>query len=322
MTESTSVLSAPQPDPTLIEDIAVELGVDPSFIEKDWHAVRLIALLNGIAHEGMCPVFSGGTSLSKGYRLIQRFSEDLDFKMILPADGASRPQRSAYRQLVVESIRASGEWTLLQEDIRIGNASRFFSCLIEYNNRFSLSHSLRPQIKLEMTFMEPALPPEEHSLRSFVAEATQTDPEVPAIMCVSPVETAADKLSALTWRVLTRDRQSERDDPAIIRHLHDLAALEGTISGSSDFHRLAAALLDTDFKSRSAAASLPVVTVAAHVARTLDVLMTDELYVAEYERFVSGMSYAAEENTPSFDEALASLKRVISHTGLLSPPLP
>jgi hypothetical protein len=112
-------------------------------------------------------------------------------------------------------------------------------------------------------------------------------------------------------------RQSERDDPSIIRHLHDLAALEETISASSDFHRLAAALLDTDFKTRSAAAGLPAATVAEHVARTLDVLMIDELYVSEYERFVNGMSYAAEGNTPSFQEALASLKRVISHPDLL-----
>jgi predicted nucleotidyltransferase component of viral defense system len=305
-------LSAPQPDPALVEDIAVELGVDPSFIEKDWHAIRLIALLADIAHEGMRPVFSGGTSLSKGYRLIQRFSEDLDFKMILPEGGTSRPQRSAYRKLVVESIRGGGEWELLQGDILVGNASRFFSCLIQYDNRFSLSHSLRPQIKLEMTFMEPALPPEERSLCSFVAEATQTDPEVPSMMCVSPVETAADKLSALTWRVLTRDRQSEKDDPAIIRHLHDLATLEKTISGSSDFYQLAITLLDTDFKSRSAAAGLPPATVAEHVARTLDILMTDKIYVSEYEWFVSGMSYAAEDNTPSFEDALASLKRLIS----------
>jgi hypothetical protein len=40
-----------------------------------------------------------------------------------------------------------------------------------------------------------------------------------------PVETAADKLSALAWRVHARDRASPEDDPTIIRHLHDLAAL-------------------------------------------------------------------------------------------------
>ena len=31
------------------------------------------------------PVFSGGTSLSKGWGLIKRFSEDIDFKVAMPA---------------------------------------------------------------------------------------------------------------------------------------------------------------------------------------------------------------------------------------------
>src|SRR5690242_21934483 len=40
------------------------------------------------------------------------------------------------------------------------------------------------------------------------------------------LETAADKLSALAWRVCARDRARPGDDPTIIRHLPDLAALE------------------------------------------------------------------------------------------------
>ncbi|HKJ97998.1 MAG TPA: hypothetical protein VJ959_03685 [Desulfotignum sp.] len=45
------------------------------------------------------------------------------------------------------------------------------------------------------------------------------------IGCVSVIETAGDKLSALTWRILVRDKADEKDDPTMIRHLHDLVAL-------------------------------------------------------------------------------------------------
>ena len=45
----------------------------------------------------------------------------------------------------------------------------------------------------------------------------------------------ADKLSALAWRVCTRQRGAANDDPTIVRHLHDLAALETDIAASSAF---------------------------------------------------------------------------------------
>ena len=55
---------------------------------------------------------------------------------------------------------------------------------------------------------------------------------------MDPVETAADKLSALAWRVLARDRTRAGDDPTIIRHLHDLAALERHVVSAPRFAEL------------------------------------------------------------------------------------
>ena len=96
------------PDNELLEAIAVDLGVDPSFVEKDWHAMRMIAAIAGVRHGELRPVFSGGTSLSKGYGLIQRFSEDLDFKLLFPKANIGRPLRRGYRAAVVDAIPAAG----------------------------------------------------------------------------------------------------------------------------------------------------------------------------------------------------------------------
>src|SRR3546814_18445448 len=79
---------------------------------------------------------------------------------------------------------------------------------------------------------------EGRSLQSFVAQAQRASPEVEGILCIAPVETAAEKLSALTWRVLSRQRGEEGDDPRLIRHLHDLAALEDLVREHSEFPRL------------------------------------------------------------------------------------
>ncbi len=47
--------------------------------------------------------------------------------------------------------------------------------------------------------------------------------------CVSVIETAANKLNALMWRVDIKNRADsynhQTNDPSLIRHLHDLAAM-------------------------------------------------------------------------------------------------
>lgn len=76
--------------PNLVEELAGELGTKPGLVEKDWHVVRALSILASLEHLDTIPVFSGGTSLSKGWSLIKRFSEDIDFKVAPPqaASGA------------------------------------------------------------------------------------------------------------------------------------------------------------------------------------------------------------------------------------------
>jgi hypothetical protein len=55
------------------------LGTAEQNIEKDfWVCWTLDALFNGLPADGPRLLFKGGTSLSKGYGLIERFSEDID----------------------------------------------------------------------------------------------------------------------------------------------------------------------------------------------------------------------------------------------------
>jgi hypothetical protein len=57
---------------------AQRLGTTPQNVEKDfWVCWTLDALFNGLP-DGPRLLFKGGTSLSKGFGLIRRFSEDID----------------------------------------------------------------------------------------------------------------------------------------------------------------------------------------------------------------------------------------------------
>ena len=58
---------------------ARRLGTTVQNVEKDfWVCWTLDALFNGLRSGGPRLLFKGGTSLSKGYGLIERFSEDID----------------------------------------------------------------------------------------------------------------------------------------------------------------------------------------------------------------------------------------------------
>lgn len=57
--------------------VAEHIGIPPSVSEKDWWVVRTLEIVfRTSAAEHL--VFKGGTSLSKSWNLIHRFSEDID----------------------------------------------------------------------------------------------------------------------------------------------------------------------------------------------------------------------------------------------------
>ena len=135
-------------DPRLVEQIAGTLGTRPEMVEKDWHVVRALRALSDLKHPAIRPIFSGGTSLSIGWSLIKRFSEDIDFKVTLPT-AATRTQRRAFREAVIATVTAQ-DFQLIG-DVKVRDESRFFSADFRYPSRFT-GQGLRPHLRLEMTF--------------------------------------------------------------------------------------------------------------------------------------------------------------------------
>ena len=148
-------------------------------------------------------------------------------------------------------------------------------------------------------------PPIARPLQSLIARAQRHAPEVPAFSCIDPVETAADKLSALTWRVLRRQRGRVGDDVTLIRHLYDLAALARTVKAAPAFAALAlqAAATDVGRGGEATAASDPVTLFATMIER----LRSDRLWAVEYDNFVRQVSFAQPHERISFEQALAAV---------------
>lgn len=94
---------------------AQRLGTTPQNVEKDfWVCWVLDALFNGRKPDAPRLLFKGGTSLSKGFGLIRRFSEDIDVTIF--RDDIGEPASIAYlealsgkkRKAALEAIEAAG----------------------------------------------------------------------------------------------------------------------------------------------------------------------------------------------------------------------
>ncbi len=95
-----------------IDQAAFRRNVSPVVLEKDFWVCWLLGLLFGSEFAGSL-VFKGGTSLSKVFGVIERFSEDIDLSLSpeflkLPEAGTSRTQANKW-MTKAEAACAGGE---------------------------------------------------------------------------------------------------------------------------------------------------------------------------------------------------------------------
>jgi len=101
---------------------------------------------------------------------------------------------------------------------------------------------------------------------------------------------------------------SPQNDPTIMRHLHDLSALEELVLESSQFKELVAVSYNMD-RGRDGAEkekSEKYMSINA-----LDKLKTDGAYKDEYIRFVDAMSYAKEDEIITFEKSVQAFEKIV-----------
>lgn len=321
--------------PALDEFLATAnfLGINAAIVEKDWWVAQSLAAIKGMNHGESLPAFGGGTSLAKAYKCINRFSEDIDYKVVMPL-GERRDACRAYRNRLIEAIQDIG--LTLSEEPFVRDKERFFRLIFNYPNHFQPTPSMRPEVQIEVSLgvLAQELEPETCVVSSYIQEVSDGVAELPAIACVSPVETAADKVSALTWRVCSRVRgatseSGKKDDPRIIRHLHDLAALIPTVQEDGRLLPLVRKMLHADTLRDRDASRVPPDSID-RLDRVAAILSGDEYaqWEQDYNHFVGQFSLTGPEGVPNYAEALAcftvlgdQIKAYLREHGVTPEPL-
>lgn len=152
----------------LLNFAANTLNIRPEFIEKDYWITRALQRMSqNINAEKV--VFKGGTSLSKAYRLTNRFSEDIDIAVI-DADSFSGNQLKKFIKRLAKDMAADLEELVVPNVTSKG--SRFYKAIYQYPNLVGLTSSAvkAGRILIEVNTYANPYPYTNQDVSSFLTE--------------------------------------------------------------------------------------------------------------------------------------------------------
>lgn len=124
--------------------------------------------------------------------------------------------------------------------------------------------------------------------------------------CISPIETASNKISALTWRISQGDR-----DPTLIRHLHDLAILKDMICANKEiFSKMVIDTLKHDLAHRYKGTGK--YTAQQALQYMLSEFTNTQKHQSDYTNYVLSMSYEETDKQISYNDAIKKLYDIIN----------
>lgn len=140
-----------------------ELGIEPSIVEKDYYVTLFLKM---IMKKQPDIIFKGGTSLSKCYRLINRFSEDIDLN-IESTGHPTEGQRRHLKESIVSVIEQFGFTLTNPDDIR--SRRDYNRYVVDYPSVFGAGY-LKQSLIVETSVYIRAYPSVKLSASSFIYE--------------------------------------------------------------------------------------------------------------------------------------------------------
>jgi len=208
-------------------------GLRPAIIEKDYFVTEALRLLAGSVGDKI--IFKGGTSLSKGWNLIQRFSEDIDIFFDPHAFTPTLGKNAIDRELkkLRDAISKHPAMTAMSaESQTIGGFGR--SDRFSYQQRFGSTGEVVNRVLLEVGTASGREPTTVVELRSYLSQffaetglSLGAQDEAPFSMRLLHFRrTFVEKMFAIHSKIelLKRD---QRPIGSYARHYYDLYQLSG-----------------------------------------------------------------------------------------------
>lgn len=310
----------------VFEQISEKTGMNAFAVEKDWWVVQALTIIFEL-EDSKHLVFKGGTSLSKAWGLIERFSEDVDLaidRSFLGFEGElSKNQRTELRKKA--SSYTSGEFKqkLEQKFAERGFEGLIFKLVeatdsdqdpriieIYYPNLIQKPTYLEARVQIEIgcrSLKEPfTICPISSLVNIHYPEQEFALPPI-QVPSVNPERTFLEKIFLL-HEEFQRPLEKMRYD-RLSRHLYDIVALSKTEYANKALSDQE--LYETIVIHRHKFTRVGGVNYNLHQAKTINPIPIPEV-IAEWEKdyktMIEQMIY--EEKPLSFDEIIQELKQL------------
>jgi len=237
-------------------------GMAPEVVEKDFWVCWTLGRLFGTPETARKLLFKGGTSLSKVFALIERFSEDvdliLDWREVTqddPAAARSVTKQDTFNKALlaqahdylcskflpeVQSLVAGVCDAVIEENPEIVR--------VKYPVAFP-SQYLKPEIQLEVGPLASWVPNAEYEIRPYVAEALPARFEHPAcrVRAIKAERTFWEKVTILHHEA--HRPEGNEQPPGYSRHYYDVSRMAQSLvkeSALSDLELLRAVVAFKD----------------------------------------------------------------------------
>lgn len=233
---------------SIIENISNQTGLSPQSIEKDWWVTIILKALFSMSFAEHLS-FKGGTSLSKCWNLIERFSEDIDIAIDREylgfggelsktqiSDKLRRASCSFTRETLTEELKKqllnlSINESLFTLNVNVTNVTTTDPEIIEihYTSIFDNADYIQNRVLIEVSGRSMQEPTERVEINSIIsktyptADFADTDFE---INVVSPKRTFLEK-AFLLHEEFSKPKNEIRVDK-MSRHIYDLEKLMDT----------------------------------------------------------------------------------------------
>ena len=227
----------------IIETVARELGRSEQIVEKD--TIQSMFLFE-LAKSDLPFVFKGGTSLSKAYNLIDRFSEDIDLSM---NRRPTQSERVKSKELIIEIAENLG--LVLSNPEEIKSRYDYNKYVFKYDSLFSV---IPLEIIIETSYYQSVYPVDKHVVGSFVGKfCLDRNIILPVpfeaaevMMNVQSVErTFVDKVFAVCDYKI--QNMQDRDS----RHLYDICKLLQEVELNEELDKLIDMVRDDRMQSKN-----------------------------------------------------------------------
>ena len=240
--------------PSLLQIVATATDRSIALVEKDyWVTHTLWSMLD----QGFEVWFKGGTSLSKGFGLIERFSEDIDVRVDAGTTGIPGPRlswnntkkagisdRNTWFDAIASQLDVSG-CSVVRDPLGSGAKVRSASFQVQYPalHAAQLPGAMRPFVLLEVgrarvaPFVSTALSSWVHDHMQRMGELDGfLDNRPTGLRCIHPWVTCLEKIDAIAVRHDKGRPASDfvrhyEDAARIIRAKGTLPPLDGKLSG-------------------------------------------------------------------------------------------